>query len=347
MKKSLIKKTLKIIGYVFLISLAVFLFKVFLPRTYNVPPSQKRESTKYWDLATGSRIGYTLIPAKGVKKDYPIIYLHGGPGGPIYNRNIKTLSPLSENGYDVYLYDQVGCGQSNSLDNIREYTADRHKKDLEQIIEKIGAKKVILIGQSWGAMLATLFVADNPAKVEKLIFTGPGPIVPIKRELADLIAPDSLNLKNPLFSNYDANQASENIRSRAMMFFAKTFGQKLASDKEANDFLVTLTDQTNKSMVCDTTKALRAEPGGGFYAQIMTVTSFSQVEDPRPKLKNCNIKLLLLKGQCDNQKWGFITEYFEFFPRHELIIIPNAGHGISIEQPELYLKTIRNFLDKL
>ncbi|MEO6305855.1 MAG: alpha/beta hydrolase [Bacteroidia bacterium] len=346
MKKSLPKKILKLLGYALLLFLTFFLFKVFVPRTYDAPQVQKRESTKYWDLPTGSRIGYTLISAKGVKKPCPVIYLHGGPGGPIYNRNIANLTPLSEDGYDVYLYDQIGCGQSSLLDNIEEYTADRHKKDLEEIIKKTGAKKVILIAQSWGAILATLFVADNPEKIEKIIFTGPGPIMPKRSELADLPAPDSLHLKVPLFSNADANRATQNIRNVVIMFWARTFGCKLAPDKEVNDFVWTERNLSNKAMVCDTTKAVKAEAGAGYYVWVMTTNSMDEVQDPRPKLKNSSIPILIMKGQCDNQKWGYLTEYMEFFTDHELAIIPNAGHGISIEQPDLYLKTIRDFLAK-
>ncbi|MBL7911305.1 MAG: alpha/beta hydrolase [Bacteroidia bacterium] len=346
MKKTLTKKILRLLGYTLILALMFLLFKVFLPRNYNAPQVQIRESTKYWDLTTGSRIGYTLISAKGEKRPYPIIYLHGGPAGPIYDEHIKALTPLSEEGYDVYLYDQVGCGQSNLLDNIEEYTADRHKKDLEEIIKKISAKKVVLIGQSWGAILATLFVADDPEKIEKIILTGPGPIMPKKMELADLTAPDSLYLKEPLVSNQDGFRIVQNIRSAAMAHWATIFGCKLASDKEANGFFWTLTNQTNKAMVCDTTKALRAAAGMGYYCWLMTGNSLENVEDPRPKIKNSGVPLLILKGQCDNQKWGFLPEYLEYFTNAEIVIIPNAGHSIWIEQHDLYLKTIRTFLAK-
>jgi pimeloyl-ACP methyl ester carboxylesterase len=51
-----------------------------------------------------------------------------------------------------------------------------------------------------------------------------------------------------------------------------------------------------------------------------------------------------MKGQCDNQPWGAAKEYLELFPNHQLKIIPGAGHSISVEQPEVYLETIRDFL---
>jgi pimeloyl-ACP methyl ester carboxylesterase len=35
-----------------------------------------------------------------------------------------------------------------------------------------------------------------------------------------------------------------------------------------------------------------------------------------------------MKGECDNQKWGFTNEYLELFKNSELKIIPGAGHFI-------------------
>ena len=317
----------------------------FIPRRYDVPQMHKRKGTQYWDLGTGSKIAYMLVAAKGIKKPYPIIYLQGGPGGFISDRNIKILAPLSEVGYDIYLYDQIGSGQSDRLVNINDYTAYRHKKDLEEIIKKTGAAKVILIGQSWGAILATLFIADNPEKVEKVIFTGAGAIQPMKQELLNVNPPDSLNLRNPPYSNREANQKSKNIRMDASTYWAKSFGKKIATDKEADDFQTYLNSELNKSTVCDTSNALKAEGGGGFYAQVMTVRSFSEIKDPRPTLKDCKVPILIMKGQCDSQPWGFVNEYLELFPNHQLKIIPDAGHSISVEQPELYLKYIREFLN--
>ena len=96
--------------------------------------------------------------------------------------------------------------------------------------------------------------------------------------------------------------------------------------------------------MCDTSKAPKAEGGGGFYAQVMTAHSFNKIQDIRPKLRGLLVPCLLMKGQCDNQPWGFLDEYLELFPNHQLKIIPEAGHSISVEQPKLYLKTIREFL---
>ena len=338
------QQILRFARYFLLLSLAVLTAEVFWPRHYEVPAQEERDGIQYWDLPTGSRIAYTLVAAQGPKKPAPIIYLHGGPGGPIYDRNIKSLAPLALEGYDVYLYDQIGGGFSNRLERIEAYTADRHKRDLEAIIQKIGAKKVILLGQSWGGILATLFAADHPELLEKLIFTCPGPILPVRNELKTQTAPDSLQLREPSFSNAQGNLETRNLRTRAMSYLATSFGVKLASDQEADAFYTYQGSKTNKSVVCDTTKFPRSTGGGGFYASVCTVQSFQDIPDPRTKLKAVRCPVLVMKGQCDNQKWGFTNEYLDVFPNTYMIIIPNAGHAIAFEQPELYFQTILDFL---
>jgi proline iminopeptidase len=340
------KNISRVIKYVMLLCVAIFLGKVFLPRQYDIPLQQKRAGTQYWHLSSGSDIGYTVVTAKGVKKPFPVIYLHGGPGGAVSESAIQSLCAVADDGYDVYFYDQVGSGQSNRLENINEYTPSRHVSDLKEIAEKIGAQKVILIGQSWGAILAVLFAAQNADKVEKIIFTSPGPVYPYRPELANRKAPDSFHLSAPYYSNAEGNKKANNIRTKTMAFCAAWCGKKLATDEEADAFATYLSYEVNKSVVCDTTKVLPPEAGSGYYAGVMTFHNLLQIRDPRPKIKNTTIPVLVMKGQCDNQLWGFTCEYLDLFPNHQLVIIPDAGHAISIEQPELYIKTIRDFLNR-
>jgi len=331
---------------VVLLGILGFFIAVFAPRSYGTLPMPERADIRYWDLPTGSRIAYTLIPGKGTKKPYPIVYLDGGPGGAVTKGLIEIMTPFAEDGYDVYVYDQVGSGWSGRLADIREYTADRHKRDLEAIVLQTGAEKVILIGQSWGAILAALYAADHPGGVAKMILTGPGPIQPLHPELASLPAPDSLHPRAPYYSNRDGNERANNLRTRAMEMIATCFGRRLAGDREADDFAAYLGSNVNWSTVCDTALINRspARGGAGYYVQVMTVRSFRDLPDPRPKLKNSPIALLVLKGQCDNQKWGFTNEYLQLFPHHRLIVVPDAGHEIYRERPQRYLAAIRDFL---
>lgn len=310
----------------------------------DVPYIKPRATTQYWNLSTGSKIAYTHIESKGIKKTYPIIYLHGGPGGYVYTKNIETLGELSESGYDVYLYDQIGCGLSERLEKVKEYTALRHVKDLEEIIRMLGAEKVILVGQSWGGSLAVLYAADHLDKVDKIIFTCPGAIKPANASLEKIKAPDSLNLKETESPNKKVLPIVLNPRYVSIGIWARFFGKKLASDREVDGFLTSMANVFTKSLVYEPANALKEEGGAGGYCNLNTSVSYGSLKDPRIKLKNNKISVLVMKGQYDNIDWGYTKEYLDLFSNNKFKLVPNAGHQIFAEQPELYTKTIKDFL---
>jgi proline iminopeptidase len=341
-------KTLLRLSFILIIAIMIILaWKILMPVKYDVPEYQIRKGTSFRTLPTGSKIGYIHIQAIGDKKPYPVIFLQGGPGGPVYDLNIELLTPLAETGYDVYLYDQVGCGSSARLEDIEGYSVERHKRDLEEIVEMIGAEKVILIGQSWGAMLATAFIADNARKVDRVIFTGPGPILPWKRELENIRPPDSLNLTQPVFTNRQGRDKIYTLRAKVVEALAKSFNMKLASDEEMDAFSTVLNHEMGRSTVCnpgDPKVKDKIESGSGYYSMVKTVQSFNKTTDIRSKLTECPIPALIMRGQCDGIQWGYANEYLQLFINHRFVVIPGAGHSIGREQPEVYLKTIRQFL---
>lgn len=342
----MIKRIFKFFIAFLSLGLLVVLGSILIPRNYNIPKPEKRANIKYWTLNDNSRIAYThLIPDSNLKS-FPIIYLHGGPGGPISNHHIKSLQPLTNSGYEIYLYDQIGCGYSDRLDDISQYTTDRHVKDLEEIIAQIGASKVILIGHSWGGMLMNLFLEKNESKVSRAIFSSPGPVLPINHKLAGITAPDSLNIQSPYYTNQSGSALASNIRSMAMQKCARLWNFKLAADEEADAFATYQNGFLNRSTVMDTSLQVSAVFGSGFYTQVMTVKSFYHVPDHRHTLAQIKIPVLILKGQYDNQKWGFTNEYTQLYRNHQFIIIPKAGHSISREQPDLYTQYIIDFLEQ-
>ncbi len=324
--------------------LIILFYYVFVPKKYSISETPKRLGTKYWQLPTGSRIAYTYLALKKTDKNIPIIYLHGGPGGHISDRIIKVFKGLQNEGHDVYFYDQIGSGLSGRLEQIEDYTVRRHINDLSSIIQMIGAKKVILIGQSWGAVLATNFATLYPDKIAKLILTSPGPIFPINSTVINKKAPDSLQLRPPFYSNKEGNDKVANLRTTFMGYLARNFHLKLSDDKEADDFADVLNAALNRSTVCDTAKIVQQASRNGYYASVMTFEDLLTYPDQRKKIKDLTIPVLIMKGQCDNQPWGITNEYLELFQNHQFVFINGAGHFIEIEQPVLYINAIRDFL---
>jgi proline iminopeptidase len=277
-------------------------------------------------------------------KSTPIVYLHGGPGGFITQEITDLIGPLAKEGFDIYLYDQIGSGQSTRLDDINEYTVNRHLKDLEAIIEKIGEEQVVLMGQSWGAMLGVSYLAEHCKQVAKAVFTGPGPILPINYSLAKQETPDSLNLLKPSISNADGNRKVYHNRAKLVQYVAHHFGIKMATDEEMDQFFTRLNSELKKSTVCDSSTVKPSIGGGGYYAHTMTVNSFDKAVDHRDKLAVCKTPILLLKGQCDNQPWGYGNEYLSLFENAELLIVSEAGHVFTENQSRQFITTVLTFL---
>ncbi|HAD97559.1 MAG TPA: hypothetical protein DCG19_09140 [Cryomorphaceae bacterium] len=334
----------RIIILIILMVLLAITWVFFIPGKYDVQALVERKGTEYWELSTGSRIGYYKVESTSGDASSPIIYLHGGPGGMIKDEIIEVLKPLSELGHDVYFYDQIGSGHSVRLDHIREYTVARHVADLKEIIEKINSEKVIIIGHSWGCLLAINFIQHHPEKVEKIILEGPGPVLPVNQTLMSEVPPDSLNLRKPERSNEEGNRKAYNLRMRLIQKWAYLFKSKLASDREVDDFFTVLNEELSKSTFCKSEQAKKYKGGSGYYSHIMTVRSFKEVEDKREKLGGIHIPVLILRGQCDNQKWGFAKEYLDLLPNSHLVIIENTGHDLATGNKDRYYELIEDFI---
>lgn len=99
----------------------------------------------------------------------PVITLHGGPaGGERYMRAYAGLATDRQ----VVLYDQSGCGRSARPADLTSYTLDRYVAELEALRAHLGFEKVVLLGHSWGGILAPAYAALYPHRVEGMVLAG-------------------------------------------------------------------------------------------------------------------------------------------------------------------------------
>ena len=112
-------------------------------------------------------------------KKIPIICLHGLSGN-LYSWDV--IAPfLNSKGYSMYAYDLRGRGSSSKPKST--YGFSNHLEDLSQILEFYKLKKVILLGHSFGAMLAARFTILFPELVGGLILMDGGGLLSITRKL--------------------------------------------------------------------------------------------------------------------------------------------------------------------
>ena len=113
-----------------------------------------------------------------------IITLHGGPGANY--RYLLNCVSLADSGYRVVFYDQRGSGLTQRLPK-KWYTGwgengldKMFYEDLRAIISHYKTRptqKVILVGHSWGAILATGYAAKYPNEISGMILAEPGGLV--------------------------------------------------------------------------------------------------------------------------------------------------------------------------
>ena len=101
----------------------------------------------------------------------PIVVLHGGPGSA--HNNVLTIAKLlSATGRPVILYDQIGCGKSTPLRSKPAgfWTMELFEEELSRVIKHLKIeKRYILVGASWGGMLALSYAIKKPTGLKGLI----------------------------------------------------------------------------------------------------------------------------------------------------------------------------------
>lgn len=104
-----------------------------------------------------------------------LLVLHGGPGADY--RSILNFQQLAADSMFVVFYDQRGSGLSERVGESSFSDVQVFIDELDGVINHYrhnSSQKIILAGHSWGAMLATAYVNQNPDKITGLILAEPG-----------------------------------------------------------------------------------------------------------------------------------------------------------------------------
>ena len=99
----------------------------------------------------------------------PVVFLHGGPGAGLNEIYRQYFNP---NTYRIILFDQRGSGQSKPYASIKSNNTSELIKDIQKITQKLGIKKFILYGGSWGSTLALLYAEEYPETLYSLVLRG-------------------------------------------------------------------------------------------------------------------------------------------------------------------------------
>jgi proline iminopeptidase len=308
----------------------------------RLPPTPVR-GMGIWELPTGSSIAYVRLPARGpAPRATPVVFLHGGPGVPDLLGDSRYLTKLAWDGFDVYVYAQVGSGSSSRLADPRQYTVARHVRDLEAIREQLGAERLILLAHSWGGLIATTYAAHHPQHVARLVLSSPHPLDPGDASGG--------NLRNRLSFQERVGVYSLLARPRALLAYGllqvnPRAAIALAGDAEMDARFDRVYNRSRASLHCAGRPPGPELHGLGFYShQFPQSAAASPPADMRPALSRLTTPTLILKGACDYLSWSSAISYRRVLHASRLVYLRGAGHNVYQDRPRAFLEVVRAFL---
>jgi len=258
---------------------------------------------------------------------FPIVIVHG-----LYGSSDNWLTVAKKLGmeYQVFSVDQRNHGHSP---NSEEHSYEMLKNDLAEFFSEQKIEKAIVIGHSMGGKTAMCFAADYPEHVEKLIVVD--------------IAPKDYFLLNDESQYYLHNNI---LRAMLEIDFSK-----IESRKQVENFLNERID--GLQIVQFLLKNVHRNKENHRYEwrlnvpvlydnldEIISGVNAHWFDDRVPIY---NYPVLFIKGATSNYILPEdYTSIRRIYPDAEIVEIPNAGHWLHAEQPQLFMEAIWSFLKR-
>lgn len=293
----------------------------------------KKISTQTGHISvTGGRVWFRIV---GSGPGIPLLTLHGGPGG--ISDYLEPLTALADE-RPVILYDQLGCGRSDRPDNPALWVLDRFVEELGQVCAALELPEYHLLGHSWGTILAVEFALNQPAGLTSLILSGP--VLSFPRYSHDA---EGLKRKLPLemqaaIERHETAGTTDSLEYQAA--FAEWFKRHTSRNPEILERIL----------------KLFSDPTSGMNGQVynlmqgpseFTITGNLKDWDRTNRVSEIQVPVLFTCGRYDECTPEATAWYHSLMPGSEMVVFENSAHMHHLEEPELYLQTLRNFLRKV
>jgi pimeloyl-ACP methyl ester carboxylesterase len=242
-----------------------------------------------------------------------VVLVHGTPWSSFNLRHL--IKPLSKK-FCVYYYDLIGYGQSDKSPG--DVSLGVQNKVLAQLLDHWGLKNPAIIGHDFGGTTVLRTYLINGCKFNKIVLIDPVAISP---------------WGSPFFQHVKAHQSAfagvpDYIHDAIVRAYVKTAAFMPIDDKILNKIVSPWTSPNGKA---------------AFYQQMAQANS-SYTNEVQPLYPLINNPVLILWGREDT--WIPMEKgkaLHEMIPGSTLHVIPDAGHLVIEEKPDLLLEKIDPF----
>jgi proline iminopeptidase len=264
--------------------------------------------------------GCGLVPDGNTMREKPtLIVMHGGPGFD-HSGFKPAFSQLADIAQVVY-YDHRGHGRSDPRPR-EEWTLDTWADDVVRLCDALGIKKPIVLGQSFGGMVAQKYIERHPEHPSKVIISSTSPRWVLQRKL------DAFERKG----GETARQATYDYWTRPNLDTFKVYWdvcRNLYNTRPSPDSM----NSDRAKMTMDILLDFAAH-------EIQTM-------ELRPGLAKAQCPVLVMAGEedpiCPIED---ALEIVEALPKQwvQFARFPDVGHGAWRDDPEAAFAVLRRFI---
>ena len=274
--------------------------------------------------------------ARDLGKGVPIIVLHGGPDFD-HRYLLPELDRLS-NSYHLVYYDQRGRGLSAEGVRPEDVTLNSDIEDIEKVRKYFKLDSVVLLGHSWGTVLALEYALRFPERVSRLILMNPAPASAadyqeLRKEWLEKRPGDMQQRKAIADSPAYRQGDPEAVTAYYRIHFKPALARKEDYEKIVARMGATFTKE-------GVLKARAVE------ARLMNETWASPDFDLLPKLKALRMPALVITGDHEFIPAETAEHIAQALPNARLVTLKDCGHFSYLESPDAVHQEIDNFLRK-
>jgi proline iminopeptidase len=271
--------------------------------------------------------------AREVGKGTAIIVLHGGPDFD-HSYLLPELDRLSDS-YRLIYYDQRGRGRSADGVRPEDVTLASDVADIDRVREHFKLDSVVLLGHSWGTVLALEYACRYPHRVSHLILMNPAPAS----------ADDYQGLRKDWLEKRPEDMERRKVISASAAFkegepeavtayYRIHFKLALARTEDYDKIIARMRSSFTKDGVL---KARAVE------ARLMNETWFLPGYDLLPKLKDVKIPTLVISGDHEFIPAATAEHITQSIPNARMVTLKGCGHFSYLECPVAVRENIDAF----
>ena len=291
-----------------------------------------REEEGYIPVEDGYRVWYRSAGGSGgAGEQVPLLLLHGGPGAP--HDYLENLQALATETRRVIFYDQLGCGRSDQPDEPERWRIPRFVEEVGIVRRALGLERVHILGQSWGGMLAIEYALTQPKGLVSLILSNTTSSIPLWiAEANRLRAELPPQVQATLTRHEEAGTTDSEEYQQAMLVF---YNRHVLRTQPMPDYVQRTFD--NMGQVYLTMN------GPSEFHVIGVIKDWDRTD----RLAEIRVPTLIISGRYDESTPTINQVLQRGIPGSEWMVLENSSHLSHVEEPELYMQAVRNFLSNV